>query len=359
MEILINDIFFNDSDLAIIHGLTESTSCDCENIFLGIRFDKFTKALEMHGQIGKEIIELIDRKFIDYQDFVNSVDRNPFTESKAVGCPSIRVNLIKEAGFQVKCEVENDIYLNSTEIYKRMVTQAKNEIDFEINNKCYEELYEHFYEKVDILIDCFKYEEARIILLEAIEYFPDKQGFKINLGLCQRELSEHSAALKTFNDILKSDNECYLAYINKAILFRKLRKFNLSIKYLKIAGNIDKVDTQSIRELAITYGEMGKTKKALQYAHVLLDAEPDEEESHLILGFVYERMGKYKKAINTFNHILNEMNPFDHWALINRSKILFEKFDETDKALNDLKMAQNLGNPYAKELIEEIRNDLL
>ena len=100
-----------------------------------------------------------------------------------------------------------------------------------------------------------------------------------------------------------------------------------------------------IRELAITYGEMGKPKQALEYAKILIEEEPEEEDTYLILGFIYNTMGKNKRALSALNHVLNEINPFDHWALLNRGKILFEEFDETGKALNDLKLAQDFRKP--------------
>jgi tetratricopeptide (TPR) repeat protein len=363
MKIIINDIFFNDSNLSVLHVASGLGSIDSKSIFIGLKFPKLTEVLEIHGEHGNKISELIDRKYSDYQNFSEAVICNPSIEYdlpvESLRCPLIRINLLEETGQTLECEVEIDNGLHTDDLFIKMRDQVKVEIESVSRTNYYQDLYKYFHDKSVELIDCFRYQAAKELLNEALEYFPNKQGFKINLGLCQCELEEYSDATETLNDILKLDNKCYLAYINKAILFRKLRKYNLSIINLKIAYKIDICNTQAIRELAITYGEMGKTKKALQYAKILLDAEPEEEESYLILGFVYERMGKYKKAINAFNHILNEINPFDHWALINRGKILFEKFDETDKALYDIKLAQNLGNPFANELIDEINNEYL
>ncbi|NTW32272.1 MAG: tetratricopeptide repeat protein, partial [Bacteroidetes bacterium] len=207
------------------------------------------------------------------------------------------------------------------------------------------------------LIDFFRFEEAKILLEEALQYFPNEQNFKINMGICKTELNEYSDAMEIFNSILSKDNDCYLAYINRAILFRKLEKYSKAIKDLEKAIDIDECDSHAINEIVITYSEMGKNKTALEYAKILVETEPEEEYGYLILGFVYSAMGKNNKALKAFNHILNEMNPFDHWALLNRGKILFEEFDETEKALKDLEFAQTLGNPYASEIIEEIYSD--
>ena len=355
MELTINNIFFDDSNIAILHGVSGNDSTFNRNIYIGKTFSKLTKTLETNSMQGEKIIELIDRKFNDYQIFAENIEQNPLKmdNSNTPIYPLIRINLLEETGSSFKCEIDDDNDLQASILCKKMSEQAKEEIEYE-NQKCYNDLHEYFESRNVELIDFFRFEDAKILLEEALEYFPNEQNFKINLGLCQTELGEHSEAMETFNNILKADNNCYLAYINRGILYRKLEKYSKAINDLEKAIEIDEYDTQSIKELAFTYIEMGKPKTALQYAKNVMEIEPEEEYSYLILGLVYNAMGKNKKALKSFNYILNEMNPFDHWALLNRGKILFEEFNEDDKALNDLEFAQKLGNPYANEIIEEI-----
>jgi tetratricopeptide (TPR) repeat protein len=364
MKITVKNIFFNESDIAILHGVSEqrTTSLFAKNIFKGVKISKLASVLKTDEVKGEKIIDLIDSKYLEYQNIADRIVEDPsIKEDLKNGIPLyplLRVDLLDETGSPIKCIVDDDNNLLNSENIKKMTEQAKEEIESKENNRCYQELYEYFYKRQEELIDSFRYQEAKGVLEEALEYFPDKQGFKINLGFCQSALGEHDNAMETLNNILRSDKECYLAYINRAILFRELKKYSKSITDLETAIDVDEEDMQAYRELSITYCEMGKPKQALEYAKILIEEEPEEEETYLTLGFIYNIMGKNKRALSALNHVLNEINPFDHWALLNRGKILFEEFNETGKALNDLKLAHDLGNPHAKDLIDDINNDL-
>ncbi|NTW32964.1 MAG: hypothetical protein HGB12_10100, partial [Bacteroidetes bacterium] len=174
MELIINDIFFDDSDIAVLHGVSGNELSGSKNVYIGKTFTKLTKTLETYNKQGEEIIELIDRKFNDYQNIAENLEQNhSLRKDSNVDIPVyplIRINLLEETGSPLKCEIDDENNLHSSALYKKMVQQAKEEIEFDSSSKCYQELYEYFENKNIELIDFFRFEDTKILLEEALQY---------------------------------------------------------------------------------------------------------------------------------------------------------------------------------------------
>ena len=183
MKITVKNIFFNESDIAILHGVSEqrTTSLFAKNIFKGVKISKLASVLKTDEVKGKKIIDLIDSKYLEYQNIADRIVEDPSVKEDLKNgiplYPLLRVDLLDETGSLIKCIVDDDNNLLNSEKIKKMGEQAKEEIESRENNRCYQELYKYFYERQEELIDGFRYQEAKEILEEALGIFPGQTRF--------------------------------------------------------------------------------------------------------------------------------------------------------------------------------------
>jgi tetratricopeptide (TPR) repeat protein len=86
-----------------------------------------------------------------------------------------------------------------------------------------------------------------------------------------------------------------------AFSYINTRRYDLAIKYLLLAHEINPENLVVLHELAMVYERIDQLEKSIVYYHMYLDIEPYAENIWFNLGMVYTSLDEYEKAINAYD----------------------------------------------------------
>jgi len=86
-----------------------------------------------------------------------------------------------------------------------------------------------------------------------------------------------------------------------AFSYINTRRYDLAIKYLILAHEINPKNLMVLQELAMVYERIDELGKSIVYYHKYLNIEPYAENIWFNLGMVYTSLDEYQKAINAYD----------------------------------------------------------
>lgn len=132
--------------------------------------------------------------------------------------------------------------------------------------------------------------------------------------------------------------------------YAKLGQFQLAIRFLKRAININPEDYESWLDLTSAAGSCQLHTEALSYATKALTLNPTDPRSHLNLGSTLDSVGRIDDALYCFETVL-KLDPNNASAKSNCA-LIFDKKGESDKALDILSSCLKLVKPGSRQQAE-------
>ena len=131
-------------------------------------------------------------------------------------------------------------------------------------------------------------------------------------------------------------------------IFMQKQDFEAALPYIKKAVELEPSNTQSIRNLAQIYYDLGQLEESIQTYEVAINKETDREvkaDLYFNLGILYNKVGDLEEAEYNFTNALDE-NPDDVEAVMGMAQVFenAEKWRKAEKFYREL-IAIDPDNP--------------
>lgn len=177
----------------------------------------------------------------------------------------------------------------------------------------------------------------------------------------------YQEAATIFEKILPLRSDTPSSYVNLALMYAKMRKFNEAIRILE--QGVEKISDSEIllSRLGHTYLVLGRLKKALESMQAVLEINPRYFDALLASAWILGIMGKHEEALRYYEKAL-EIEPENKFLRMNHALNLATsgRYQEAIEAYNNLKIDypedykiyQDLGVTYGNlgDLDKSIEN---
>ncbi len=124
-------------------------------------------------------------------------------------------------------------------------------------------------------------------------------------GVALTLMGNFKDAVNQFNQAIKLTDEGKSDLLfNIALAFEQQNQYNLALKYLVQAFELEPDNLSYIYDLAYCYERVDKLDKALDYYNKFLDIDPFSENVWYNLGVIYNRLDNYEKAIEAYDYAI-------------------------------------------------------
>ncbi|KAH8393881.1 hypothetical protein KR215_004930 [Drosophila sulfurigaster] len=156
-----------------------------------------------------------------------------------------------------------------------------------------------------------RYEEAKLVLQEAIRYRPNMADVHFNLGILHQNQQDYKAAVECFQRAIKFRPSLAVAYLNLGISFIALGRRQQAIEILQVGSTLDgaavrdrsahdQARSSAYLQLGALYVEQGKLQRALAVYREALSALPallhQREVLYQRIGDVFGRLQQWDEA---------------------------------------------------------------
>ncbi|MEQ8472425.1 MAG: hypothetical protein RIC35_14625 [Marinoscillum sp.] len=145
--------------------------------------------------------------------------------------------------------------------------------------------------KINILIELGRIEEAKADLLSAIDAEPDNAGLYFTLGVMYDELEDTEKAKEAYKNGIKANPNHFESNFNYGVLL--INEANEVIKQNNNLG-MSKADQKKSKELQPVID--GKLKAALPQWEKIYELKPSEKTAIETLAYIYNQLGMRDKA---------------------------------------------------------------
>jgi len=139
--------------------------------------------------------------------------------------------------------------------------------------------------------------------LRAIEAFEKGSAeFYLLKGTALNVLGKKEEATSAFDKAIQlaCENKDEVIY-NIAYSYLNTRRYNLAVKYLLLAHEVNPKNLTVIQELALSYERQDKLTKSIEFYNKYLNIDPYAENIWFNLGMVYTSLEDYDKAIDAYD----------------------------------------------------------
>jgi tetratricopeptide (TPR) repeat protein len=206
------------------------------------------------------------------------------------------------------------------------------------NDSCYFDIFE-FENIIDYYIDQHNFVNARAAIERGLRQHPCSTSLKFRLAQIYIQNGKPSKGLHFLREIepMESTNSDFfllkgsalnilgkkddafsafdkaikLAYDSKdevvfniAYSYLNTRRYNLAIKYLLLAHEINPKNIMVLQELALVYERIDKLDKSIECYNKYLDLDPYAEHIWFNMGMVYSSLEEFDKAIEAYDFAL-------------------------------------------------------
>ena len=240
----------------------------------------------------------------------------------------------------------NKKILEQGKTVKEFVVMARTQFWAEMYNKGVAEFNEYRAAPMD---------QKDSVLIKAIKTFEISATIKTDEAQSYFMLStcNHLAGNtdKSENYILKavelSPNDANVNFWAGQIFMQK-QEFETALPYIQKAVELEPSNTQSIRNLAQIYYDLGQLEESIQTYEVAINKETDRKvkaDLYFNLGILYNRVGNLEEAEYNFTNSLDE-NPDDIEAIMGMAQVFenAEKWRKAEKFYREL-IAVDPDNP--------------
>ncbi len=139
-------------------------------------------------------------------------------------------------------------------------------------------------------------------LLEKAETKYDKCSVKLFFALCMEEAERYDLAASWYLSLLEDNPYNDTAQSNLSVVYKKLGKAELSIKYGKLAINSNRDNAYAYNNLASAYFDNYDLKEAKEFALKALELKSDFKQAASLLAIIYSIEDNLEKA-QKYSHI--------------------------------------------------------
>ncbi len=191
---------------------------------------------------------------------------------------------------------------------------------------------EIYFRKAEILVEQGLFVDGLKILRDISKIESDLCELSFLMGQAHLGLCEVQAAEKLFQHAAT----CYCEdkvdlYLRIASLYQDISMFEVAIRYLVLAYNLEPDSLNVNFELGYCYESVGSFNKSIKHYNEYLDVNPFSSSVWYNLGIVYTRIGDFEKAIEAYDYAL-AIDPANSSAINNKASTL-ATIDRFDKAL--------------------------
>ena len=225
----------------------------------------------------------------------------------------------------------NKKILGQDKTVKEFVTMARTQFWAEVYNKGVVEFNEYRAAPMDEKDEAMKKAIATFEVSARIK--PDEAQSYTMLSTCNHLAGN---TVKSEDYILKavalSPNDATVN-LTAGQIFMQKQDFDAALPYVKKAVELEPSNTQSIRNLAQIYYDLGQLEESIQTYEVAINKETDNKvkaDLYFNLGILYNKVGNLEEAEYNFTNALDE-NPDDVEAVMGMA-LVFENAEKWRKA---------------------------
>jgi len=138
-------------------------------------------------------------------------------------------------------------------------------------------------------------------------------------ALCM--IGRHREAESDFDRALDiTDEDTFDALINISIAFENARRYELAIKYLVKAWEIDPLNLSVLFDLGYFHERVDKFEKSAGFYKAYLDQDPFSDNVWYNLGIVYHRLERFSEAVEAYDFSI-ALNPDYASAYFNKANV--------------------------------------
>lgn len=206
------------------------------------------------------------------------------------------------------------------------------------NDSCYFDVYE-FENIIDYYLDQHNFINAISAIERGLKQHPNSVSLILRLAQIHIQNGKPSKGLQCIREIESVENSNFELHLLKGtalnVLGRKeeahqsfdkaialtienkddvvfsvacsylnTRRYNLAIKYLHLAYEINPQNLSVIHELALVYEKTDLPWKSIRYYKKYLDIDPYAEHIWFNLGMVYSGLDEYEKAVEAYDYAI-------------------------------------------------------
>ena len=199
-----------------------------------------------------------------------------------------------------------------------------------------------------------EYTEAREILQEGLEEFPDNNYIKASLADLLYRIGQMEQALTLSEEILKEKPADSRALTVKGNVFLAKRKYEKARQFFEQAHSSEESSYTAYRLLK-TLNNLEEYEEALQLAEEWKEKADDPTFFQKMTANIYQKMGQNEKADQIYQEYLDE-EPEDQFAYKEKIKVRL-KDKSPDEAVRELRGLLRVGNrdknPHLHSLLAE------
>jgi len=152
--------------------------------------------------------------------------------------------------------------------------------------------------------------------------------------------------IKTIENLIESDPQNFINYFNLGNIYRKLRKYDLSLKNFLKSVELNKEFYQGYNNLANIYKELKNVENSIKFFKKAIEINPNYISALYNLGIVYSEIGEYQESAAYFKKIL-KIDP-NHVATLNNFGLLLKNIREYDAAIKCFEKIIHIDGHFSK-----------
>jgi tetratricopeptide (TPR) repeat protein len=174
---------------------------------------------------------------------------------------------------------------------------------------------------IQIFLETNQPSQAIDKLKEIPEWDMENAEIYLLRGTALAQLGKIPEAEKQFDIALaRTEEDKVEILINISMAFENARKFNLAIKYLRIAFAIEPENLTILYDLGFYYERMHEYATSIEFYNKYLDEDPFSDNVWYNLGVVYYKINQPKKALEAYDYAIS-VNPTYASAYFNKANI--------------------------------------
>ena len=166
------------------------------------------------------------------------------------------------------------------------------------------ELPQDPYQRGLVLLNQFKYAEAKASFDQALAKYPNHKNAFYYRGKCLVELNQQEAAMNDFNKSLNIDSNFALGYVGLAEVYTKNKDYSRAMELVDKALVLDPKKAEALYQKGVIYGYQNKVSEAITYFNSCLEVKPTHAYAHYQLGLAYYQKQRPDLAIVHFEKFL-------------------------------------------------------
>ncbi len=189
------------------------------------------------------------------------------------------------------------------------------------------------------------YQQAREILEDALEKYPDNNFLKTSLADLFIKDNKQQDAENLIEEVLKDDPENYQALLCKGNLAYKKREYEKALEFFQQAYTIEEKPYIASR-IIYSYFKLEKYQKALNYCQQWLERTEDDSRFLKLKALIHDKMGKSEDASSLYEDYLQKKDD-DDFAYKQKLKLKL-KDKSPDEAIKELRQLLRLSSKKDK-----------